>query len=229
MNKFAFTLTRAAIALLIGVLLAFNPEQATKIIVIIIGVSFLLLGIVTLFSYFKGSNDRSDVDIPVRNQLPFTSIGCILFGLTLSLMPEIFMVVSMYILGGFLILAGAYQIVCFRLDSKIVSTPAIFYVISVLIMIAGVSIFITPIDWASLPMLIIGISFIVYAVMEIALCVKRGIVNHRIKKAAEAAENVKIEADSGNEGNTTDSTEEPVESPRDSDKKDDNLDRINFE
>lgn len=48
MSKPIFAILRALIALVIGFLLAFNPEDATKIIVILIGVLFLLIGIVSV-------------------------------------------------------------------------------------------------------------------------------------------------------------------------------------
>ena len=58
-----------------------------------------------------------------------------------------------------------------------------FYVISALVMLAGIFIFINPIESASLPAIVLGTSFIVYGVMETVLSVQTMISNKRLKKA----------------------------------------------
>ena len=188
MSKPIFAILRAAIALVIGFLLALNPETATKIIVVLIGVLFLLIGIVSVIYNIKAVKSIDQYSDGQQTQFPLTSVGCILFGLVLSLMPSAFMTISMFILGAFLVLAGAFQIVSFRLCSKSVRTPMLFYVISALVMLAGIFIFINPIESASLPMLVLGVSFIAYGIMEMVLSVQTVIVNKRLKKAEAEAE-----------------------------------------
>lgn len=196
MSKPIFAILRAAIALVIGFLLALNPETATKIIVVLIGVLFLLIGIVSVIYNIKAVKSIDQYSEGQQTQFPLTSVGCILFGLVLSLMPSAFMTISMFILGAFLVLAGAFQIVNFRLCSKSVHTPVLFYVISALVMLAGIFIFINPIESASLPMLVLGVSFIAYGIMETVLSVQTVIVNKRLKKAEAEAQRPTDIADS---------------------------------
>ena len=176
-SKPILAIIRAAIALAIGFLLAFYPETATKIIVVLIGVLFLLIGIVSVIYYVKTVNNIDLYSEVRQTQFPLTSVGCILFGLVLSLMPSAFITISMFIFGAFIVLAGAFQIVIFRLCSKSVRTPALLYIIPMLIMLAGIFIFINPIESASLPMIILGISFIAYGIMEIVLAVQTVMIN----------------------------------------------------
>ena len=188
MSKPIFAILRAAIALIIGILLALNPETATKIIVVLIGVLFLLIGIVSVIYNIKAVRSIDQYSESQQTQFPLTSVGCILFGLVLSIMPSAFITISMFILGAFLVLAGAFQIVSFRLCSKSVRTPVLFYVIPALVMLAGIFIFINPIESASLPMLVLGVSFIAYGIMETVLSVQTVIANKRLKKAEAEAE-----------------------------------------
>lgn len=207
MSKPIFAILRAVIALVIGFLLALNPETATCIIVVLIGILFLLFGIVSVIYNIKAVKSIERFSEDRQLQFPITSVGCILFGLVLSLMPSAFLKISMFILGAFLVLAGAFQIVSFRLCSQKVHTPMPFYVISALVMLAGIFIFINPIESASLPAIVLGTSFIVYGVMETVLSVQTMISNKRLKKAeAEYAVEVideKEQTTNGQEENNT--------------------------
>ena len=207
MSKPIFAILRAVIALVIGFLLALNPETATCIIVVLIGILFLLFGIVSVIYNIKAVKSIERFSEDRQLQFPITIVGCILFGLVFSLMPSAFLKISMFILGAFLVLAGAFQIVSFRLCSKNVHTPMPFYVISALVMLAGIFIFINPIESASLPAIVLGTSFIVYGVMETVLSVQTMISNKRLKKAeAEYAVEViaeKEQTTNGQEENNT--------------------------
>ena len=207
MSKPIFAILRAVIALVIGFLLALNPKTATCIIVVLIGILFLLFGIVSVIYNIKAVKSIERFSEDRQLQFPITSVGCILFGLVLSLMPSAFLKISMFILGAFLVLAGAFQIVSFRLCSKNIHTPMPFYVISALVMLAGIFIFINPIESASLPAIVLGTSFIVYGVMETVLSVQTMISNKRLKKAeAEYAVEViaeKEQTTNGQEENNT--------------------------
>lgn len=204
MSKPIFAILRAVIALVIGFLLALNPETATCIIVVLIGILFLLFGIVSVIYNIKAVKSIERFSEDRQLQFPITSVGCILFGLVLSLMPSAFLKISMFILGAFLVLAGAFQIVSFRLCSKNIHTPMPF---SALVMLAGIFIFINPIESASLPAIVLGTSFIVYGVMETVLSVQTMISNKRLKKAeAEYAVEViaeKEQTTNGQEENNT--------------------------
>lgn len=199
MSKPFFAILRALTALAIGALLIANPASATMIIVVLIGVLFLLIGIVSLIYNVKAVRAVRADDVEQATQFPLTSVGCILFGLVLALMPSAFIQISMYILGAFLILAGAFQIVNFRAFSKTIATPTVFYVVSVLIMLAGIFIFINPIISASLPVVVLGVSFLVYGLMEIVVSVQAHIALRRISKAekAERAEQAEASPDGG--------------------------------
>lgn len=188
MSKPVLAILRAAIALAIGTLLVLHPESATKTIVILIGLLFLLIGIVSAVYNVKAMH-RPDASngTPPAAQFPVTSIGCIILGLVLALLPDTFLTISMFILGAFLVLAGAFQMVNFRICSRTVRTPPACYIVSALVMAAGLFIFVNPIESASLPMIVLGTSFIAYGAMEVVLSVESTMAGRRIKKAEKEA------------------------------------------
>ena len=96
MSKPIFAILRAVIALVIGFLLALNPETATCIIVVLIGTLFLLFGIVSVIYNIKAVKSIERFSEDRQLQFPITSVGCILFGLVLSLMPSAFLKISLF-------------------------------------------------------------------------------------------------------------------------------------
>lgn len=62
-----------------------------------------------------------------------------------------------------------------------------FYVVSAIVMLAGIFIFVNPIESAALPVIVLGVSFLVYGVMEAVLSIQGYMAVCRIKKAEKAA------------------------------------------
>lgn len=141
-----YSIIRCICALVIGVLLVAWPEAAILYLVITIGVLFLVPGLFSLSGYLiRGKQDGS--------RFPIAGLGSLLFGLWLMIMPAFFVGILMYVLGAVLVLAGISQIVNLSAARSWTVVPGGFFVIPVLVLIAGI--------------IILGVSSIVYGLSDL--------------------------------------------------------------
>ena len=74
----------------------------------------------------------------VSRRFPIEGVGSLLFGLWLVTMPGFFADVLMFLLGFILIMGGVQQIASLSMARRWTPVPGGFYVIPVLILIAGI-------------------------------------------------------------------------------------------
>lgn len=161
MRTLSNSILRSVCSLVIGVLLVVWPETAMIYLVITIGVLFLIPGLISLLGYFAHRTGE------VKQMFPIAALGSALFGLWLMIMPAFFVSILMYILGAILVLAGIQLIsslVSARRDSMV---PAGFFVVPVLILLAGIIVLLNPFATASVPFIILGVSCIFYSLSDI--------------------------------------------------------------
>lgn len=151
-------------ALAIGVLLVVWPEAAVTYLVITVGVLFLLPGLLGLFSYYAASRRQ---EVTQRRVFPIVALGSTLLGFWLMIMPEFFVGILMYLLGALLVLGGLAQFINFVSVRQAVRVPILFYVVSLLILAAGVVILFNPFEAATIPFIVLGASAIVYALNDL--------------------------------------------------------------
>ena len=132
-----------------GVLLVAWPEAAILYLVITIGALFLVPG---LFSVFWLSYSWK----AEWNVLSYSGLGSLLFGLWLMIMPAFFVGILMYVLGAVLVLAGISQIVNLSAARSWTVVPGGFFVVPVLVLIAGVVVLFNPFTAATVPFYYIG-------------------------------------------------------------------------
>lgn len=161
--NYYFTI-RSIVALVLGVLLVVWPDVAINYLVITVGVLFFVPGVLSLAGYFWR---RRKEKIPRSALFPVAGVGSLLFGLWLMIMPSFFVNILMYVLGFILILGGIQQIVFLASARRYASVSAGFYVVPVLLLVAGFVVLLNPFDVASAAFVVLGISCIVYAVSEL--------------------------------------------------------------
>ena len=155
-----YSIIRCICALVIGVLLVAWPEAAILYLVITIGVLFLVPGLFSLSGYLiRGKQDGS--------RFPIAGLGSLLFGLWLMIMPAFFVGILMYVLGAVLVLAGISQIVNLSAARSWTVVPGGFFVIPVLVLIAGIVVLFNPFTAAAVPFIILGVSSIVYGLSDL--------------------------------------------------------------
>jgi len=103
----------------------------------------------------------------VSRRFPIEGVGSLLFGLWLVTMPGFFADVLMFLLGFILIMGGVQQIASLSMARRWTPVPGGFYVIPVLILIAGIVALFNPTGARNTAFMIIGVSSLVYAVSEL--------------------------------------------------------------
>ena len=185
-NSYIF---RAVCALLVGILLVSNPERMTGLLVQVIGGLFLLSGLVSLVSYAMIClSDKSGM----RPAFPLVGLGSLLFGIFLIFFPALFVTYLMYVFGFLMVVGGVNQIWnLFRLRRLI---PFRWYVLLAALVIAGMGVFVLlkPMASASMPFLLLGVTFMLYGVAELVNGV-RWRKYHNLGRKAEPDENAVVE------------------------------------
>lgn len=121
---------RTICALIIGLVLVMFPNEAGDYFVITIGVVFLIPALLSIIGYFAMSAEE-------RRRLPIEGIGSLLFGLWLIIMPGFFADLLTFVLGFILVLGGVQQIASLSAARRWMPVRVGFYIIPVLILIAG--------------------------------------------------------------------------------------------
>ena len=103
MNAFQNPLIRIIASIAVGLLLILYPNAALPTILLIIGILIGLPSLYALLIYLL-SEDRNKLPFPVL------SLVMLLFGCTLMLFPGWYIGITVYVLGGALVLIGVYQI-----------------------------------------------------------------------------------------------------------------------
>ena len=160
MKMMNYGIMRCVSAIVIGVLLMVWPEAAILYLVIAIGVMFFLPSLFSLVGYFMKGRQAG-------MYFPVISLGSLLFGLWLMVSPAFFVGILMYVLGAVLVFAGISQIVTL-LSARSHSAVALgYFVMPVLILLAGLVVLVNPFVAATIPFFILGVSSTIYGITEL--------------------------------------------------------------
>lgn len=122
---------RSVFAIVLGLILVLWPAATINYLVIVIGVLFLVPGLIAMIGYLMRDKERyPDAAFPIEGA------GSALFGLWLIVMPAFFVNILMYVLGALLVIAGIQQIASLASARRWTQVPGFFYVVPVLILIA---------------------------------------------------------------------------------------------
>lgn len=160
MKGLSYSFLRAICALVIGLVLVMFPDQAGDYFVITIGVIFLVPLLISIIGYFAQSTE-------MRSRFPIEGVGSLLFGLWLIIMPGFFADLLTFVLGFILVMGGVQQIASLSAARRWMPVPGGFYVVPVLILLAGLVALFNPTGVRSTAFIIIGISSLVYAASEL--------------------------------------------------------------
>ena len=165
MNSLNYGLISSLCALVIGVLLVVWSGVAVTYLVMAIGALFLIPGLFGICSYFYVVWKTRQED-GIRVIFPVVAVGSALLGLWLIISPDFFVKILMYVLGILLLLGGLNQLGGLVAARRYVSVPVLMYIVSVLIMAAGFVVLFNPFEAAMVPFIVLGVSFIVYALTD---------------------------------------------------------------
>ena len=160
MKLMNFSMMRCVSAIAIGILLMVWPEAAILYLVIAIGAMFFLPSLFSLVGYFMKGRQAG-------MYFPIVSLGSLLFGLWLMVSPGFFVGILMYVLGAVLVFAGISQIAGLINARAYAVVPFGFYVMPVLVLLAGLVVLVNPFAVAAIPFIILGVSSTVYGITEL--------------------------------------------------------------
>lgn len=160
MKGLSYSFLRAICALVIGLVLVMFPNQAADYLVITVGVVFLVPSLISIIGYFAQSGENG-------RRFPVEGVGSLLFGLWLIIMPDFFADLLTLVLGFILVMGGVQQISSLSAARRWMPVPFGFYVLPVLILLAGMVALFNPTGVRSTAFIIIGVSSMVYAASEL--------------------------------------------------------------
>ena len=170
---------RAVCAIIVGVLLIQYREQTVTWITIAIGVLFFLSGVISLASYWAAKRNAEKMQGQILSdsngkpimgmmpKFPLVSVGSLILGLLLALMPQVFIAWLMFILAFILILGALTQFVNLASASKMGRVGILFWLFPSALLLLGLLAIIKPSAIASAPLFIIGWGMLIYGVVEL--------------------------------------------------------------
>ena len=170
---------RAVCAIIVGVLLIQYREQTVTWITIAIGVLFFLSGVISLASYWAAKRNAEKMQGQILSdsngkpimgmmpKFPLVSVGSLILGLLLALMPQVFIAWLMFILAFILILGALTQFVNLASAAKMGRVGILFWLFPSALLLLGLLAIIKPSAIASAPLLIIGWGMLIYGVVEL--------------------------------------------------------------
>lgn len=195
-------LLRSIGAIIIGVLLIKYSNNAVLWLTILIGVIFLLSGLVSCITYLTGRNrkgidgiqilDATGRDItPARPSFPIIGLGSLLLGGLLTFAPSLFINFLVYGLALILILGALNQFFNLSSASRIVKIGLFWWIVPALILLTGLIALVKPSIIATAPLYIIGWCMIIYGVVEMINSIKISRCRRDYAKAVEIREQQK--------------------------------------
>lgn len=160
MKNLNYSFLRAICALVVGLVLTMFPAEAGNYLVITIGIVFMIPSIFSIVGYFT-------LPVGFKLRFPVEAVGGLLFGLWLMIMPSFFADLLTYLLGFILLMGGVQQIAALMAARHWIHVPFKFYIIPVLILLAGFFALFNPTGVRDTAFTIIGIAGLVYAVSEL--------------------------------------------------------------
>jgi uncharacterized membrane protein HdeD (DUF308 family) len=160
MKNINYSFLRAICALLISLVLILFPAEAGNYLVITIGIVFMVPSIFSIVGYFT-------LPIGFKLRFPVEAVGGLLFGLWLMIMPSFFADLLTYLLGFILLMGGVQQIAALMGARHWVHVPVKFYIVPVLILLAGFFALFNPTGVRDTAFTIIGITGLVYTISEL--------------------------------------------------------------
>ena len=157
--RFSSAWIRIAFAFAVGLLLVLFPDDASNYFVMVIGVLFTLPALISLGIYIAGK--KSGVTLPIMG------VGSLLFGLWLIIMPDFFATLLTYVLGFILLVGGVQQLSWLQVARSWKRVSPYYYIVPVLILVAGLVALFNPGGVQRTAFLIIGGASLFYAIQEL--------------------------------------------------------------
>lgn len=180
---------RALCVLILGVLLVVYSGDVSRWMVMASGVLFIVPGLVGLISYWR--RDKKSRQFMLY---PLIALGSILFGVVQLVLPDLFFEALRYVLACAMLVLALLQVYTFwNIRSGGVKASWIYYLFPLAEMAASLFVIFYGkfVENDPMPLIILGVTFIVYALLEMwsEVLVKRSVVKVNPEKFTEELEN----------------------------------------
>ena len=163
MTQLNYYLIRSICAAILGLVLIIWPGSVLTYLVTLIGVLFIIPGIIGIAGYFM----RDKTNEVLKPIFPFEAAGSILLGTWLVAMPGFFVGMMMSLLGFVLVAIGGSQLYSLWKLRKASVVPAGMFIVPTLIAGVGVWMLMFTTYVAAQIVSIFGVMIFIYAVMEL--------------------------------------------------------------
>lgn len=160
-NRYQGAIYRAIMAIVLGAVLVIWPGAAIRYIIMLIGVVFLVTGLIAFVISNKNRQDNR------KSLVPFSGIGSMALGLLLLCLPSTFATIFMYILGFILVFAAVGQFVTLAAVRQLGHVSVVSYLFPVLILIAGIVVLFDPFSSAESVCILFGVAAMFYGVTDL--------------------------------------------------------------
>lgn len=187
---------RAVCAIVVGALLVKYREQTVTWITVLIGVIFLVSGIISITAWFsaKRKGGAEGVDLydaqgnlltPPAPPFPIVGLGSVILGAVLALFPNSFVNGLMYILAAMLILGALSQFFNLTVARRFAKIGFAWWIVPTLVLLIGLIAIVKPSFIASAPLLVLGYCMIVYGVVDLIDTLKIHQCRKELRKKSE--------------------------------------------
>lgn len=160
-TNFKGAVYRAILAIILGLVLVIWPGTALKYIIMLIGLLFLITGLIAFIISNRNREERQ------KSLIPFSGIGSMALGLLLLCLPSTFATIFMFILGFILVIAAVGQFVTLAAARQFGYVSPVSYLFPILILIAGIVVLFDPFTSAESVFILFGITAIFYGVTDL--------------------------------------------------------------
>ena len=160
MKLFRFSIIRALVAVVVGVLLLKYESATLKGLTIGIGLMFTVAGVAAIISWLNLRRQKVQQKTTLESTvLPIVGVGSFFMGLVLSLMlTNEFDIWALYIVGSSLIIGCLNLMMNLSAGRKYGRVDDLFWILPVLITVACIVAMVMGLEPANVPTKILGIS-----------------------------------------------------------------------
>ncbi|MFI3299199.1 MAG: DUF308 domain-containing protein [Rikenellaceae bacterium] len=161
------------VALVLGLMIAFNSNQAVKFVIILLGVMLLVMGGVEMISFLV-NKEKQELKWGFSS---FGAIMAIIFGFVLILKPDVLTTVVMFVMGAVIAMLGVWQIITLSKFKKLgAKFTGSFYIYPIVLTLAGIyptglGMLFFPKESVSVFVIIAGLLIASFGVAEILLAI----------------------------------------------------------
>jgi len=146
----------------LGLILVIWPTEVLNNIVKIIGGVFFVAGLVSFLVSYRERDERAAMGLT-----SFNGFGSMLLGVLLFFMADFFTSMLMYLLGFLLAVAGVGQLVMLISARRLGMQSLVVYIFPVLLLIAGVVVFVNPFQAKESIITLFGVMSIFYGITDL--------------------------------------------------------------